>query len=374
MAYEGFSYWHDWEAYLALDRDDELSRFVNCGTVQLKNRHDGRWKKVLRHYDAVGVVYEEWDLATLAERYPLFSDGSFYPPRRPDDDSFWDEPDDRLLGAIYTPESGYVNDPQLATRNLAQAAEAAGARFRYSTEIVDVRLGESRVRGVTLATGDHLDAPVVVNVAGPHSSVVNRMAGVSGDMRIGTRALRHEVHHVPSPAHFDFEHNGVHVSDADAGVYFRPATANHILVGSEDPQCDPQVWVDDPDDYDNVVSREAWDAQVLRLARRIPDLPIPARPRGVVDLYDVSDDWIPIYDRSSLAGFYTAIGTSGNQFKNAAVVGYCMAELIDAVESGADHDADPVQVPQRYTGATLDMGFYSRNRTINPDSSFSVNG
>ncbi len=69
-----------------------------------------------------------------------------------------------------------------------------------------------------------------------------------------------------------------------------------------------------------------------------------------------------------------AIGTSGNQFKNAPVVGYCMAELIDAVEKGADHDNRPVQVPQRYHDFTLDMGFYSRNREINPNSSFSVNG
>jgi sarcosine oxidase, subunit beta len=31
-------------------------------------------------------------------------------------------------------------------------------------------------------------------------------------------------------------------------------------------------------------------------------------------------------------GFYMAIGTSGNQFKNAAAVGRLMAELIEACE------------------------------------------
>ena len=66
--------------------------------------------------------------------------------------------------------------------------------------------------------------------------------------------------------------------------------------------------------------------------------------KGVVDLYDCSDDWIPIYDKSDLGGFYMAIGTSGNQFKNGPVVGHCMAELIDAVEKGHDHDSDPVKV------------------------------
>jgi sarcosine oxidase subunit beta len=88
----------------------------------------------------------------------------------------------------------------------------------------------------------------------------------------------------------------------------------------------------------------------------------------------VSDDWIPIYDRSDLPGFYMAIGTSGNQFKNAPVVGHLMAELIDKVEHGHDHDNEPVKLKARYTGVELDSGFYSRLREINPDSSFSVNG
>jgi hypothetical protein len=69
-----------------------------------------------------------------------------------------------------------------------------------------------------------------------------------------------------------------------------------------------------------------------------------------------------------------AIGTSGNQFKNAAVVGHLMAEVIDKTENGHDHDRNPVQVTTRYTGLVLNAGFYSRNREINANSSFSVNG
>jgi sarcosine oxidase subunit beta len=51
-----------------------------------------------------------------------------------------------------------------------------------------------------------------------------------------------------------------------------------------------------------------------------------------------------------------------------------MAELIDAIENGQDHDTSPVQVKVPYSGVVLDAGFYSRNREINPNSSFSVNG
>ena len=56
------------------------------------------------------------------------------------------------------------------------------------------------------------------------------------------------------------------------------------------------------------------------------------------------------------------------------MVGRLMAELIAACEAGHDHDRDPVQARAPYTGLTLDVGFYSRNREVNRDSSFSVLG
>ena len=59
-------------------------------------------------------------------------------------------------------------------------------------------------------------------------------------------------------------------------------------------------------------------------------------------LYDASDDWIPIYDKSLVPGFYMACGSSGNQFKNASPAGAMMAELIEKVEAGDDHDAEPI--------------------------------
>ncbi len=373
MAYEGFGYWKDWSGYL--DSDDERGHaiYMQSGTVlfMLKGGHH---EKVLPLFDQVGVPYEVWDNATMAERVPFFEHGTHGDPTRPEDDRFWAEPEGELVGGLFTPDSGYVSDPQLATHNLQRAAEAKGATFMFKAEVAEVRQAEGRVTGIMLADGTEVDAPVVVNVAGPHSFVINKMAGVYDSMNIKTKALRHEVHHVPSPAGIDFESEGLHTSDSDLAIYVRPESGNNILIGSEDPPCDPQVWVDDPDDYDTVVSDEQWNAQVLRLARRMPSLGVPNEKKGIVDLYDVSDDWIPIYDRTDLAGFYVAIGSSGNQFKNAPVAGYCMAELIDAVEKGHDHDADPLVVTGLFTGLEMNMGFYRRNREINPNSSFSVNG
>ena len=375
MAYEGFFYWDDWANYLGVEDERGMIKYMKTGSIIFKLQGEDHSKKSLKYFEEIGVEHEIWDLDKLKERMPIYSHDQFDGTTRPDDDDhFFDKTGKKIEGAVFTPGSGYVSDPQLSSHNLQVAAEANGGEFLFNNEIKEIRQEDGKVLGVTLKTGEQIDAPIVVNVAGPHSFVINRMAGVEEEMNIKTKALRHEVHHVPSPEGFDFEKDGFHTSDGDNGIYFRPETGNTILIGSEDPLCDPKEWIEDPDNYNNEVTESQWRAQVYRCARRIPDLKIPSRTSGVVDLYDVSDDWIPIYDKSALRGFYMAIGSSGNQFKNAPVAGHCMAELIDACEKGHDHDANPLKVKTVYTGLELNMGFYSRNREINPNSSFSVNG
>lgn len=373
MAYEGFHYWQDWEQYLGVDDERGLAGFVQCGGVYIGDNQRYQ-EKVLPLFDEFGIDYEIWDVDRLRERVPGIDTGEHAPPKRPEDDAFWEEPPNQIHQAVYSPIAGYITDPQLATHNLQRAAEAHGAEFMFNAEVSAIRVEDGRVAGVELADGTTIDAGIVVNVAGPHSAVINEMAGLTGTMAINTRPLRHEVHHVPAPEGLDFERDGLLVGDDDLGSYFRPEVGNHILVGSQDPDCDPRVWVDDPDDYDEQISEDQWQTQVLRLARRLPSLGVPSDKKGVVDLYDVSDDWLPIYDKSDLPGFYLAIGTSGNQFKNSHIAAYCLTELIKAVEAGHDHDAEPVKVKMPHTGLVLDMGVFSRNREINKSSSFSVLG
>ena len=375
MAYEGFFYWDDWDNYIGVKDERGLIKYMKTGSIMFKLQGEDHSRKSLKFFKEIGVEHEIWDLEKMKELIPIYSHDQYDGTTRPDeDDHFWDKTGKKIEGAVYTPGSGYVSDPQLTSHNLQVAAEANGGEFLFNSEITEIKQQNGRVAGVTLKTGEQIDSPIVVNVAGPHSFVINRMADVEKEMNIKTKALRHEVHHVPSPDGYDFEKDGFHTSDGDNSIYFRPETGNTILIGSEDPLCDPKEWIADPDNYNQQVTESQWKAQVYRCARRIPQLKIPSRTSGVVDLYDVSDDWLPIYDKSALKGFYMAIGSSGNQFKNAPVAGHCMAELIDACEKGQEHDSDPVKVKTVYTGLELNMGFYSRNREINPNSSFSVNG
>ncbi|MFO7749851.1 MAG: FAD-dependent oxidoreductase [Desulfobacteraceae bacterium] len=383
-AYEGMKYWLDWENYLGRVHDEKgYAQYMNTGSILVKSKgHD--WKKVKKNYDAVGVPYEEWDNDQFKAHVPVVNTFQYWPVKRPENPAFFDAPTDELEGAIFCAEGGYVNDPVLSCHNTMRAAEANGATFRFNAEVVEIESENNRVTGVVLDDQTRIQGKIVVNCAGPHSFKINKLAaGVYEGCKIKTKALRHEVMHCPSPKGYDYLKDGYHISDGDIGCYYRPEVGNMFLIGSEDPECDPQHWVD-PDQFyagqgayarNNQLTREQWRAQCYRLGLRIQSLQVPEQPGGVVDLYDCSDDWIPVYDKSDMDGFYMAVGTSGNQFKNAPVVGRMMAELIDAVENGLDHDTTPLQYHLKYlAGRSVNMGFYSRKRKINYESSFSVNG
>ena len=250
----------------------------------------------------------------------------------------------------------------LAAHNLAHAAAHHGATFRFRVAVRAIGRRDGRVTGVELDGGEVIAAPVVVNVAGPHSSRLNEIAGVTADMRITNRALRQEVFAVPAPPGMLLSDGAPFVADLDLGQYFRPQAGGTLLVGGTEAECDELEWIADADDFDELASVEGWERATLRLARRVPALGIPHRPVGLAALYDVSDDWVPIYDRSSLDGFFMACGTSGNQFKNAPLAGQFMRALVDAAAAGVDHDRDPVQFTGPVTGRTIDLGAFSRLR------------
>ncbi len=295
----------------------------------MKTEQNGHLEKHAQYSEALNCPFEQWDAEEIMKRMPIYDLQSFAPARRPDDALF---------------------------------CQPNGRRF-----------DSGKVSGVQLASGESLSAPVVINVAGPASSRINAMAGVLDDMSITTRALRQEVVHVPAPEGFNFEKHGMMVSDSDIALYCRAEHGNNILIGSEDPECDTHDWVDDDQNYNREFT-DQWTTQAMRFGQRVPSLGIPQKSRGIVDLYDASTDWIPIYDKSCLPGFYMACGTSGNQYKNAPIAGKMMAALVDYCESGNDQDRKPLQFELPYTGQHVSTGFYSRRRPINSESSFSVVG
>ena len=372
LAYEGYHYWKNWNEYLEFSDERGFAKFIECGAMIYRTKLNQYLEVVMDRADELSIPYEVWDPQKIREKLPLADVLSFGPVKQANHPNFGESKNELLRGAVFFPTAGYINDPQLSAHNLQRAAENKGAKFLFNRGVTQIERNGNRVEGVVLSDGTRISSKVIINVAGPHSNKINEMAGVADSNKIKTKALKVEVSHVKSPKNFDYNENGFVISDSDIGCYSRPETGNNILIGSEDPECDDRIFVD-PDDWNQNFTSQ-WETQVLRQAQRYPTLPISSEVKGVVSLYDVSDDWIPIYDKSDLDGFYMAIGTSGNQYKNAPVVGVIMSELIEACESGRDHDKDPIQFHLKYINRAVNLGFYSRNRKVNTESSMSVLG
>ncbi|MGB7287626.1 MAG: FAD-dependent oxidoreductase [Salaquimonas sp.] len=372
IAVEGWHFWKNWEGYLGIKDDHGMITYHDTGCLVIKTDVNGYLKRVCKIMDQVGCPYED----VAAEDVPNYMPGAdlqtYAPAKRIDHEHFGEATGAAIAGAVFFPRGGYVNDPKLSAHNAQRAAEAQGAKFRFNTTVTKILTEDDRVSGVELSDGSVIHAPVVVNVAGPHSSKINEMAGVASGMKMSTRALRHEVAHVPAPEGFAPDY-GIVYSDSDISTYVRTEGKGNLLIGSEDPECDDREWVDDPDSFDHNFTTQ-WKTMVMRVGQRLPKLGIPDTAKGVVALYDVSEDWMPIYDKSDLPGFYMACGTSGNQFKNAPVAGKIMAHIIEACENGHDHDKEPLMFHLDHINQDISLDFCSRNREINKDSSFSVIG
>ena len=372
LAYEGYHYWKNWRNYLEFSDEKGLAKFIECGCMIYQTDTNQYLEKVIGRAEELHIPFEYWDPSQIKSKLPIVDTHKYAPVKLPKDKNFGTHAGDDLQGAIFFPTAGYINDPQLSAHNLQRATEYKGGEFLFNSSVTEIIKKNGRASGVKLSDGTEINSSVVINVAGPHSMKINRMADVEKNMNIKTKALKVEVSHVKPPEGFDYEKKAFVVSDSDIGCYSRPETGNHILIGSEDPECDERVFVD-PDDWDDNFT-DQWNTQLYRQAQRYPDLPLSSNIKGVVSLYDVSDDWIPIYDKSDLPGFYMAIGSSGNQYKNAPIAGVMMADLVEKCEAGHNHDQDPLSMHLKYIDRTIDIGFYSRNRKINAESSMSVLG
>ncbi len=283
-AWEAAQMWFDWEGHLGCVDPDGMARFIECANLIFQTTgYDGA--PILPWWDRFGIEYELLDAAQLKARFPLLDTGKYYPPKRIDDPAFADDPVGELT-AIYNHRCGFMDDPMLCAKNLAYAARQHGAEFRFRSEVVaiDRTPGGEAAAGVTLADGRSLLAPVVVNVGGPHSGIINRLAGVTDDMTIGHRPLRQEVFAAAVPAGLRLEDGAPFVSDLDIGQYFRPQPGGTMLIGGAEPDCDELHWVDDPDTNSEFPTVEVFETYMMRFARRVPEFGVPSQPTGLAAL------------------------------------------------------------------------------------------
>jgi glycine/D-amino acid oxidase-like deaminating enzyme len=283
--------------------------YVACGAlIGVSTAMRSKLEATVARQRAVGVRAEVLDPADLTRLEPRIDPAS-------------------IGAAVYEPDSGY-GDPTAVTNGYADAARRRGVRVEQGAEVVGIRTVGDRVVGVDTAGGDAIDAPIVVNAAGLWSPLVARLAGVELPIIIG----RHPVFVVERDAGFGRPH--LVYLDLAGGSYARPETGGVTLTGSltDDETQHPM----EPETLGADVSlAEATDV-LERTARAIPRLADARYRRGWAGAFDITPDWMPILDESSVRGFWIAAGMSGHGFKLSPAVGEMMAALITGATPPVD--------------------------------------
>ena len=218
-----------------------------------------------------------------------------------------------LVGAAYGPRDG-IADPSGLTQGYAAAARRAGATIELGTSVTQVRIEGERTLGVRTARGP-IDAPVVVNAAGPWAGELATTAGVELPLE---PIPRHVLVTGPFPG---APHRRTLVIDALTSFYFH-REGQGVLMGMGSP--------DERPTFDTTLDDRFVADELLPTAVRVfPPLEEASVEHSWVGLYEMTPDRHPILGPApGVEGFYLANGFSGHGFQHAPVVGQLLAEMI----------------------------------------------
>jgi sarcosine oxidase subunit beta len=336
VARDGLRAHRNWAAYTGLA--EPRARFHHTGVLWMMNETREAVEAARSRMAGLGIGVEALDAAGVRARFPALSTCN--------------EPFD-LSGEtehtcvdhdafLFETESGFF-DPVSAAQDLLEAVRAAGVDVRFHTKVTAVRTAGGRVEGVDLADGGAIDAPFVVNAAGPWASRLAAMADFSYDPWT-IRPIRAQVIYrewprdvVPAPIPV--------VADSSGGVYFRPeAGGQQILVGSILEEDEREI-VEDPDVFNGNIDAAFRDVKIHALHHRIPSLPYRGQVTGVAGMYTMNvQDVHPVVGPTSLDGFIVANGFSGHGFKESPAIGSMVARYV----TGAPADEWDTTAPMEF--------------------------
>jgi sarcosine oxidase subunit beta len=220
---------------------------------------------------------------------------------------------DDLIAAIWGPGDGLAG-PAEVTNGFARRARALGARIAEGVDVTAIELDRGRVRGVR-STGGDVDAPVVVNAAGPFAARVGRLAGV--DVPVYPRR-RHifftdPFPRIPGPVPL--------TTDRASGFYFRKEM-EQVLLSAGDVQ-------DVGEDLSGSMDRAMVEEAVQKAVHRVPVLEHARIAGGWAGLRPLTPDdhaligWAP-----GVEGFFLAVGFGGHGFQHSPATGRYVAEWL----------------------------------------------
>ncbi len=220
---------------------------------------------------------------------------------------------DGVLAATFCQRDG-IADPNGVTMGFAKRAQAAGVRIERDTEVTGIRVAQGRVTGVSTTRGD-IDAPVIVNAAGPHARAIGRMAGAD----VPVEPYRRHIFIAQAPP-AGVPGSRIMVIDFDTTFYFHREGAG-ILFGMGDR--------DEAPTFDTTVQWDFLPHVIDAAVRRLPALADAAISHAWAGLYEVTPDANPIIGPShEVTGLFVIAGFSGHGFQHSPAAGRILADVI----------------------------------------------
>ena len=228
-----------------------------------------------------------------------------------------------MIGALFGPRDG-IADPSGLMSGYATLARRAGAEIRTGVEVTSVRTHDGHVTGVSTSGGD-IDAPVVVNAAGPWAGALAATAGIALPLEPIPRQVALTGPFPGAPERRTL------VIDADSTYYFHREGQGVLMGMGGGP--------DERASFDTRVDEAFIEEQVLPTALRIfPPIEEAGIATTWAGLYEMTPDRHPVIGPApGLDGFLLANGFSGHGFQHAPIVGKLLAEL---VVDGRAHTVD----------------------------------
>ncbi|SIN69663.1 sarcosine oxidase subunit beta [Acetomicrobium flavidum] len=216
------------------------------------------------------------------------------------------------VGFTYHHRDGHA-DPFLTTIAYHKAASERGVRFYKFTECTGIKVKDGEVKGVVTTRGE-IDAPVVVDAAGPYSQHIAAMAGI----KLPFYSERHEIL-VTEPVEF-----GVcpcMLMSFSGNYYIQQRPIGSIIGG-----CSPEGH---PEDYSLGNTWNFLEHMSRVIVKLLPKLGGVRVVRQWSGMYNMSPDKQPVIGESKeVKGFYISAGFSGHGFMFGPISGKLLAELI----------------------------------------------
>jgi sarcosine oxidase subunit beta len=223
---------------------------------------------------------------------------------------------DDLIAAVWGRSDGMAG-PAEVTNGYAKRARELGARIAEGVDVTAIDLH----RHVVTTTQGQIEAPIVINAAGPAAARVGRLAGV--ELAVHPRR-RHIFFTDPFPA---IRGPVPLTTDRASGFYFRKEI-EQVLLSPGDVE-------DAGQDLDVTMDWSKRDEAVEKAIHRVPVLEGARIAGGWAGLRPLTPDdhaiigWAP-----DVEGFFLAVGFRGHGFQHSPATGRLTAEwLLDGKPS-----------------------------------------